>query len=365
VAGTTLDVSVERRFRRGPTIAASFELDLAAARTLVLFGPSGSGKSTVLRCLVGLERPDRGRITAAGDVWFDAADRVDRPPQRRGVGYLPQGFGLFPHLDVRANIAYGITTGGAAERRTRVAELVAQLRLEGLERRRPGQLSGGQQQRVALARALARRPRLLVLDEPLSALDAPTREELRGELRQLLLAGGVPAIVVTHDRVEALVLGDRVAVMAEGSLRQQGPTLEVFDRPADETVARIVGIETVVPATVSWASEGLVRLRIGAAELVAVGDWPVGADVLVSIRAEDVIVVQETADPSGATLSARNRVRGRVVALEPAGPLVRVRIDCGFPLVAAVTRPALEDLALRPGSPVAAILKAQAVHVIG
>ncbi|MEX1168597.1 MAG: ABC transporter ATP-binding protein [Chloroflexota bacterium] len=365
MAGTTLKVALERRYRRGPTIAASFELDLAVARTLVLFGPSGSGKSTVLRCLVGLERPDRGRITAADEVWFDVDGRVDRPPQQRGVGYLPQGFGLFPHLDVRANIAYGITSGGGAERRARVAELVAQLRLDGLERRRPGQLSGGQQQRVALARALARRPRLLVLDEPLSALDAPTREELRGELRQLLLAGGVPAIVVTHDRVEALVLGDRVAVMADGSLRQQGPTLEVFDRPADETVARIVGIETVVPATVTWASEGLVRLQVGAAELVALGNWPVGADVLVSIRAEDVIVVQETADPSGATLSARNRIRGRVVALEPAGPLVRVRIDCGFPLVAAVTRPALEDLALRPGSAVAAILKAQAVHVIG
>lgn len=365
MASSTLNVALERRFHRGPTIAVSFELDLSVARTLVLFGPSGSGKTTVLRCLVGLERPDVGRITAADEVWFDAAGRIDRPPQRRDVGYLPQGFGLFPHLDVRANIAYGITIGADAERRMRVAELIAQLRLEGLERRRPGQLSGGQQQRVALARALARRPRLLVLDEPLSALDAPTRENLRGELRQLLIAGGVPAIVVTHDRVEALVLGDRVAVMANGALRQEGPTLEVFDRPTDETVARIVGIETVVPARVAWASEGLLRLRVGNAELVAVGTASVGTDVLVSIRAEDVIVVQETPDPIGSSLSARNRLPGRIVALEPAGPLVRVRIDCGFPLVAAVTRPALEDLALRPGSAVAAILKAQAVHVIG
>jgi molybdate transport system ATP-binding protein len=364
VAGATLTVEVERRFRRGPTIAAAFELDLAVAQTLVLFGPSGSGKTTVLRCLAGLDRPDRGRIVAAEEVWVDAARRVDVRPQRRSVGYLPQGFALFPHLDVRANIAYGIPGGAGPVRDTRVAELIALLRLDGLERRRPGQLSGGQQQRVALARALARRPRLLLLDEPLSALDAPTRETLRGELRQLLIAGDVPAIVVTHDRIEALALGDRVAVMADGAVRQIGPTLEVFDRPADETVARIVGIETEIPAVILGASDGLVRLRVGEAELLALGDWPAEAEVLVSIRAEDVIVVSELAEPSG-TLSARNRLRGRVVAIEPAGPLVRVRIDCGFPLVAAVTRPAVEELALRPGLPVAVILKAPAVHVIG
>lgn len=364
MAGSTLRVEVERRFRRGPTIAAAFELDLAVAQTLVLFGPSGSGKTTILRCLAGLERPDRGRIAAAEEVWFDAVSRVDAAPQRRSVGYLPQGFALFPHLDVRANIAYGIAAGSGRERDTRVAELIALLRLDGLEWRRPGQLSGGQQQRVALGRALARRPRLLLLDEPLSALDAPMREALRGELRLLLLASGVPAIVVTHDRIEALVLGDRVAVMADGAVRQLGPTLEVFDRPADETVARIVGIETVIPATVLGASEGLVRLLVGEVQLTALGDWPTEAEVLVSIRAEDVIVVNESTDVSGA-LSARNRVPGRVVSIEPAGPLVRVRIDCGFPLVAAVTRPALEELALRPGSSVAIILKAPAVHVIG
>ena len=364
MADPTLRVELERRFRRGPTIAAAFELDLAVAHTLVLFGPSGSGKTTVLRCLAGLERPDRGRTVAADEVWFDAASRVDVAPQRRRVGYLPQGFALFPHLDVRGNIGFGIDSGSSGERAARVDEFVRRLRLDGLERRRPGQLSGGQQQRVALARALARRPRLLLLDEPLSALDAPTREALRGELRQLLIAGGVPAIVVTHDRSEALVLGDRVAVMADGAVRQIGSTLEVFDRPADETVARIVGIETVVPATVLSASQGLVRLRVGVAELTALGDWPAGAAVLVSIRAEDVIVVNDAPVASGG-VSARNRLHGRVVAVEPSGPLVRVRIDCGFPLVAAVTRPAFEELALRPGLPVAAILKAQAVHVIG
>jgi molybdate transport system ATP-binding protein len=364
VAGQTLTVDIERRFPRGPTIGATFALDLDAGETLVLFGPSGSGKTTILRAVAGLDTPDRGSIVAGEETWLESARGVDLAPQRRRIGYLPQGFALFPHLDVRANIGFGIPDARPVERETRVDELIRRLRLDGLERRRPGQLSGGQQQRVALARALARRPRLLLLDEPLSALDAPTREALRGELRELLVAGGIPSIVVTHDRSEALLLGDRVGVLVGGVLRQIGPTLDVFDRPVDEDVARIVGVETVVGAVVSAASDGLLRLRVGDAELTALGDRPVGAAVLVSIRAEDVILVRDPDDTSGA-VSARNHLRGRVVAVEPAGPLQRVRIDCGFPLVAAVTRPAVEELGLQPGAPVAAIIKAPAVHVIG
>lgn len=360
---TTLTVDVERRFRRGPTIHAALNHDLARAGTLVLFGPSGAGKSTVLRCLAGLDVPDRGRIVAGDETWFDADRGVVLPPQRRRIGYLPQGLALFPHLDVRANVAYG-AAGPSDDRARRVAEVVALLRLDGLERRLPGQLSGGQRQRVALARALARRPRLLLLDEPLSALDAPLRETLRADLRDTLAAGGVPAIVVTHDRTEALALGDRVAVMSDGLVRQVGSTEDVFDRPVDETVARIVGIETVVRAEVTGSDEGLVRLRVGAADLLALGTWPAGATVLVSIRAEDVLLVRTTPDASMA-MSARNRLSGRVVSIEPAGPLTRVRIDCGFVLVGAVTRPALEELELRPGTPVDAVIKAPAIHVIG
>ncbi|MBM4407182.1 MAG: ABC transporter ATP-binding protein [Chloroflexi bacterium] len=364
MAGPTLTVEVERRFGRGPAITAAFDVDLEGGGTLVLFGPSGSGKTTILRCLAGLEQPDRGRIAADDETWFDAQARIDLPPQRRRVGYLPQGFALFPHLDVRSNIAFGMGGTPAAEREWRIAELVRLLRLDGLEARRAGQLSGGQQQRVALARALARGPRLLLLDEPLSALDTPTRETLRGDLRRLLAASGVPAIVVTHDRSEAIVLGDRVAVIADGAILQIGPLLEVFDQPVDETAARIVGVETVLPAQVIAAAEGLLRLRIGTAELLAVGESPIGADVLVSIRAEDVILVADAVGTSGG-VSARNRLAGTVVSIEPAGPLVRVHLDCGFPLVAAVTRPALEELGLHPDRPVSIILKAPSVHVIG
>jgi len=169
---------------------------------------------------------------------------------------------------------------------------------------------------------------------------------------------------VTHDRTEALVLGDRVAGMDAGSIRQIGTTLDVFDRPADETIARIVGVETVLPATVIEASGGLLRLRVEAAVVEAVGMHPVGAEVLISIRAEDVIIGLGSAE-RGAIDSARNHVLGRVTAIEPAGALVRVRLDCGFPLVAVVTRPAIEALALTPGVQVTAIFKAPAVHVIG
>ena len=364
MADQTLTVEVERRYRHGPTITAAFELDLDVAQTLVLFGPSGSGKTTVMRCLAGLEHPDRGWIGAGDEAWFDSAGRVDLAPQRRRIGYLPQGFALFPHLDVRTNIGYGIADGSREDRAARVGELVGLLGLKGLERRRPGELSGGQQQRVALGRALARRPRLLLLDEPLSALDAPMREQLRIELRQLLVASGLTAIVVTHDRNEALVLGDRVAVMDGGSIRQLGPTLDVFDRPADETVAHIVGVETVLPASVLDASGGLLRLSVGTAEVVAIGTWPVGTEVLISIRAEDVII-GASAEESPTAFSARNHLAGRVTAIEPAGPLVRVRLECGFPLVAAVTRPAVEALGLAPGTAAVAIFKAPAVHVIG
>jgi len=364
VAGPTLSVELHRTYSRGPSIAAVFDLDLGAAQTLILFGPSGAGKTTVLRCLAGLERPDGGRITLGPETWFDRVRGVSLAPQRRQIGYLPQGLALFPHLDVRANVAFGAVDLPDDERAAHVAELLSLLNLVGLEHRRPGQLSAGQQQRVALARALCRRPRLLLLDEPLSALDTPTRETLRSELRDLLRAGGVPAIAVTHDRSEALALGDRVGVMVGGAVRQLGPTLEVFDRPADESVARILGVETVMPATVLEAARGLLRLRVGRAELAAVGDHPVGASVIISIRAEDVILLGASVDTAVAA-SARNRLPGRVVSIEPAGPLVRVRIDCGFPLVAAVTRPAIDELDLGPGASVAAMVKAPAVHVIG
>ncbi len=373
-----LRVDLARTFRGGPTIRAAFELDTAVGETLVLFGPSGSGKTTILRCLAGLEQPDAGRIALGGEVWFEAAEGRNLPPQRRRVGYLPQGLALFPHLDVAGNIAFGAGRLEGRARAARVRELVERFGLAGLEHRRPAELSGGQRQRVALARALAASPRLLLLDEPLSGLDAPTRERLRLELRDLLAEAGVSAIVVTHDRTEALVLGDRTAVLVDGVLRQVGPTLEVFDRPADEAVARVTGVETVLAGEVVGEADGLLSVEVGGARLAVVdpeaagggseGGGPVpGERVLLTIRAEDVALAPpgegRGARPGGT--SARNRLAGRVVALEPHGPVVRVSVDCGaVRLVAAVTRPAVIDLGLAPGRPVEADVKATAIGCI-
>ncbi|MFZ5852945.1 MAG: ABC transporter ATP-binding protein [Chloroflexota bacterium] len=362
MARRILSVDLERRFARGPTIAARFELDLDAGEVLALFGPSGAGKTTILRCLAGLDRPDRGTIVAAGQRWVDVAGGVFAPPQARRIGYLPQGSALFPHLSVAANVAFGVPGHAAPEHDDQIRTLLALLGLRGLERRRPAELSGGQARRVALARALARRPLLLLLDEPLSALDLPTREELRRELRAQLERFGTPTVLVTHDRTEALVLADRVAVILEGAVRQVGPTADVFARPADPAVARIVGVDTLVPGTVRAARDGLATVEVGGRELVAVSDLAPGSAVLVSLRPEDVLLVPAGHQLDG--LSARNRLEGRVVAVEPLGALVRVGLDVGFPLRALVTRQAFDELGAGPGRALVALVKAPAVHLI-
>ena len=357
-----ITIDIAHRFESGVEVRASLARTIAPGSILVLFGPSGAGKTTILRAIAGLMRPDRGRIVFEGRQWFDAA--VDRcvPPQERRVGYVAQETALFPHLTVRANIEYGLRAATAESRRQRAGELIQLVGARGLEDRFPRQLSGGQAQRIALARALAPSPAMLLLDEPFGALDAATRRELRSEVRGVLRATGTSAILVTHDRLEAMAMGDELAVMIEGSLRQIGSVPEVFRRPADPAVARSLDVETVVAATVDGASGGLINLRIGHARLVAIAgpECAVGAEVFACMRAEDV-VVQRDASAQG---SARNHLPGLVVGIEPEGAIDRVTVDCGFTLVAAITRQSREELALVPGSPVTAAIKATAIHVV-
>ncbi len=354
-----LVASFARRFAGAAGIEADLRCDAGPDRVVVLFGPSGSGKTTVLRCLAGLDRPDRGFIRFDEQTWFDADAGVHLPPQARHLAYVSQDYGLFPHLTVEDNVAFGLT-GSAAGRRARAAELVDRLRLRGLERRLPSQLSGGERQRVALARALARRPRLVLLDEPLAALDEPLRDGLRRELRQLLASIDVPSVIVSHDRLDALVLGDRLAVLAEGRIRQSGPVHEVFSRPADVAVAATVGVETVTPGRVVSAAGGLLIVRVGAATVAASGPERIGPDVFVCIRAENVILERAPAR----AMSARNQLAGRVLSVQPEGALVRVGLECGFALSALVSRPAFDDLRLAPGVEVTAVVKATAIHLI-
>jgi molybdate transport system ATP-binding protein len=358
-----LDFQIVRRFPRGPVIAARASWPLEGAPVTVLFGPSGSGKTTVLRALAGLDRPDAGSITFGGEPWFDAERGIQVQPQRRGVGLLFQDYALFPHLTVAANLGYGLHRLPRAEREARVAALAGQFGLGELLARRPTTLSGGQRQRVALARALAPRPRLLLLDEPLSALDTPTREALRGELRHLLEQAGVPAIVVTHDRVEALALGDRLAVLVDGTIRQVGPVHEVFSAPVEVDVARVVGTENVFPARLVRREDGLVVVRTtGApgAELVAVDPGGVEDEAYACVRAEEVVL--EAAD--GHASSAQNRLLGVIATRAAEGPLVRLTIDCGVRLVALVTRASADRLGFVPGAQVSAAVKAPSVRIV-
>lgn len=341
-------------------ISADLVLSGADGLVTVLFGPSGSGKTTVLRALAGLDRPDEGTIARGDETWLDAARGVFIPARRRRVGLLFQDYALFPHLTARQNVAFGLHRAGNAERARRTAETLASLKLDGLGDRRPSELSGGQRQRVALARAIAPSPRLLLLDEPLSALDAPTREELRGELRALLLRLGVPAIVVTHDRIEALALGDRMAVMVDGAIRQHGSVADVFERPADRDVARCVGVDTVLAGRIVGTGEGLVAVEAHGLRFAAV-DRGLGGDVWVLLRAEDVILERG----GGARSSARNHLPATVTAVTPEGPLVRVTLSCGGTrLSALVTRASRAELALENGAEVVAVLKAPSIHLV-
>jgi molybdate transport system ATP-binding protein len=348
-----------RTYASGATTHAAFDLPASGANIAVLFGPSGGGKTTILRCLAGLDRPQSGQIQFAKQTWFNAERNVMLPPQRRGIGFLFQEYGLFPHLSVDSNIGYGLSRLRFRDRRRRISELLSILDLHGLGARKPHELSAGQQQRVALARAVAPRPRLLLLDEPLSALDAPTRETLRRELRRLLVQFATPAIVVTHDLSEAIALADTAIIVDQGKILQAGPLSEVFSRPADDRVARIVGVETIEAGLVTSINDGLAVVRVGSVDLLAVArDISLGP-VSIFIRGEDVILERT----STADTSARNRLPATVKWITPEGALVRVGLDAGMPLTALITRPACESLHLQPGHSLIALIKAPAIHL--
>jgi molybdate transport system ATP-binding protein len=260
-----------KRFTSGFDLDVDLRVPLSESPVTVLFGPSGAGKTTLLRLIAGLDRPDTGRIFFRGELWLDL------PPQRRRAGFLFQDYALFPHLTVAQNVEF-------AADRYKAREILEAFELSELADRLPRALSGGQRQRVALARALAAAPVLLLLDEPLSALDSPTRARMRRELRRMLLAGGVPAIVVTHDRMEAVGLGDWMAVMVEGRIRQTGPVREVFRHPAGGAVAESIGVENILPASIAARNSGLVAVDVNGIRLESVDSGESGP-LLACIRA--------------------------------------------------------------------------------
>jgi tungstate transport system ATP-binding protein len=349
------DLMIQRGER---TVLTVDRLQVTEGEVLAVIGPNGAGKSTLLLALARLLRPARGRITFRGQP-LEALGELD---YRRRIALVLQE-PLLMDISVFENAAAGLRYRRLpkSEINRRVGEWLTRLGVAHLGDRRARRLSGGEAQRVSLARAFAIQPEILLLDEPFSALDAPTRLRLLEDFQSLLAETPVTTLFITHDLDEALLLGDRVAVLLGGRLRQVGPPEEVFNAPADEDVAAFVGVETVIPGRVIESVEGVLVVEASKLHLEAVGEAAPGRDVLLCLRPEDVTIWPKDGSPSS---SARNRLGGRVVRTAPQGPLVRVLVDCGFPLVALVTRASARELDLREGKPVTAAFKASAVHVI-
>ena len=308
-AGTALELAgVDKHYGRVHAVR-SLDLVVRPGEVLTVVGPSGCGKSTLLRLVAGLEHPDRGRVLVGGEVVAEGASW--RPPEQRRVGMVFQDHALFPHLDVRRNVAFGLDGLPRAERAGRVAEVLEVVGLGHLAARHPHELSGGEQQRVALARALAPRPAVVLLDEPFSSLDENLRARLRADTLAALRSTGSAAVVVTHDQTEALVLGDRLAVMREGVVEQVGPPPEVYEAPATRFVARFMGDADFLPVEVR---SGVAHSEIGpvpARELPRDGDGAAGLEVV--LRPHEVALRPE---PSATASVTRVEYHGPYVVHE-------------------------------------------------
>jgi molybdate transport system ATP-binding protein len=345
--------------------ALSLDLTLGVKErsVMVLVGESGSGKTTLLRLVAGLMHPDRGRIEVEGDLWFDSATRTALPAMDRSVGYVAQDYALFPHLSVAENVAFGLRAQGLAAQActARVAIALERLAIRSLAVRRPHELSGGQQQRVAIARAIVLEPRLLLLDEPLSALDVQTRRAIRGTLRQLFSELSCTTLYVTHNPAEALALGERITVLEEGRVSQSGSRDDLMRLPRSSYVAEFLGVNLFTGAIVARGGDGGLRIALPEGELaVTVGSS--AGDVSVVVHPREITLALER--PVG---TARNVFAGTVeeiVPEPPAGELVRVSLATTPPLIAEVTREAVEALGLRAGMRVFASFKAAGVVVL-
>ncbi len=355
------DVSI----RLGEFAVHHASLDIARGEYFVLLGPTGAGKTVLLECVAGLYRPDRG------DVFVDGERVNDTAPERRGLGYLPQDYALFPHLTVAQNIAFGmrLRKKPLQEIQRRVGELASLLGITHLLGRGPTHLSGGERQRVALARALAIEPKVLLLDEPLSALDEQTRENLCIELRRVHKRLGTTTLHVSHNFEETLAVADRIGVIHQGRVQQVGTPEQVFRAPGSEFVARFVRSENIlrgaarrVPQASACTDTGL-SIAVGDLSFIA-ADGPEG-DVFLTVRPEEISI-----KPTGgaAVAPAANQLVGRVGQIVDKGALMRVDVDTASgdtttPIVALVGRKAFQTLSVRLGDEVALTFDPDSVHV--
>lgn len=334
------------------------QLRLPGNGCVALVGPTGCGKTTTLRLIAGLETPDSGHIIVDGETLVDTERRVNVPVRQRRTGLVFQDYALFPHMDVLQNVMYGIGRRGLSRRQAheQALEVLRRVHLQGLERARPVQLSGGQQQRVALARAIASEPSLLLMDEPLSALDPTVRRQVRTELKAFIAELGIQTIIVTHDVVDAMTLGDTICVMDQGRIIQTGDRSELLSRPRNTFVAEFLGINLLNCVARPAAEEGLYEAVCGDVRFYTFDE----AEGEALLRCDPWDVSLSRQPPQG---SAVNIMRGKVTQLAHLGGRTRVTIENGVSLVAELTHLSEAQLALKPGDEVYASFKASATHV--
>jgi molybdate transport system ATP-binding protein len=356
--------------KRLPSPGNEFLLDVAFEATTgftILFGASGAGKTTLLDCLAGLRRADSGRISLADRVLFDSALRVNVPTARRRVGYVFQSLALFPHMTVEQNLGYGLAHLPPAERARRTTSLLQAFRISDLARRKARDISGGESQRVALARTLVTDPGFLLLDEPLAALDAPTKAKIIDDLREWNRAHNIPILYVTHSREEVFALGEQLIVLDAGHIIAQGTPHEVLSAPHMETVAQLAGFENILDAVVEAVcpERGTMTCRIAGAAGGLLLETPlirggVGASLRVGIRAGDILLA--TSPPIG--LSARNVIPGRIQSLEQRDVIVSVYVKCRVEMEVHLTLAARDSLELMPGKEVCLVIKTHSCHLM-
>jgi molybdate transport system ATP-binding protein len=349
-------------------LSASFALDVKFSippGITMLFGASGSGKTTLLRCIAGLIHPDSGQIQIGDQILFDSEARVDLPICDRKVGFLFQNLALFPHLSVAKNVEYGLNGLDRGHAQQRIEDILKSFRISSLWRHKPSEISGGERQRAALARTLVTDPRVLMLDEPLSALDYATQSEIIEDLRAWNGARDIPILYVTHSQREVFALGERVISLENGKILSQGTPQEVLETPKYESIAQLAGFENFFDATVVSLSNdsGTMLCRLDSAETeveVPLSRAEVGSKIRIAIRAGDIIIAGEFPR----ALSARNVVPAKIVSLRREGAMVIAEVDAGRRFEVHVTPRACESLVLKPQLDVWLVIKTHSWRLV-
>ncbi len=361
-----LSAHIQKQLRTNGNRGFLLDVQLAIPPGItILFGASGAGKTTLLDCLAGLLEPDAGQIALCGRLLFDHAAGISLPTRKRSLGYVFQDLALFPHLTVEANVRYGLARLSSAEQSRRTSAILESLRASHLLTRYPGEISGGERQRVALARALVTDPELLLLDEPLGGLDAPTKSAIVDDLRAWNRAHQIPILYVTHDRGEVFALGERAVVLENGKLIAQGTPHEVLNAPRREAIAQLAGFENIFDATLESLHEaqGTMTCRLAGTAValeVPLSRVAPGGAVRVAVRAGDILLA--TTRPQD--ISARNIIPGVVLSLEQRDFMITAQVDCGVRFEVHLTPGARDSLQLHAGREVWLVLKTHSCQLV-